>query len=118
MHVLEHVPEYEKAIQEAYRVLRPGGVAIIEAPCIHRDFPPTRDCRPLTSTEERTFGCRQPDHIWDFRCDDFFQVVEAAGFLCTDGPWFHDKAFALAVAGREAHIDKPIQKVCTKPFSG
>eukprot|EP00929_Paragymnodinium_shiwhaense_P065030 TRINITY_DN32645_c0_g2_i1.p1 TRINITY_DN32645_c0_g2~~TRINITY_DN32645_c0_g2_i1.p1 ORF type:complete len:245 (+),score=32.02 TRINITY_DN32645_c0_g2_i1:56-790(+) len=71
----------------------------------------------LTSTEERTFGCRQPDHIWDFRCDDFFQVVDAAGFLCTGGPWIHDKEFALAVAGREAHIDKPIQKVCTKPFS-
>jgi 2-polyprenyl-3-methyl-5-hydroxy-6-metoxy-1,4-benzoquinol methylase len=31
-HVLEHIPDDTKAMQELYRVLKPGGMAILQIP--------------------------------------------------------------------------------------
>ena len=36
-HVLEHVLEYEKAIKEIFRVLKKGGIAIVQTPFFQKN---------------------------------------------------------------------------------
>lgn len=41
-HVLEHVPDYDRALAELYRVLRPGGTLLLQVPVLQeRTAPPT-----------------------------------------------------------------------------
>jgi SAM-dependent methyltransferase len=61
VHVLEHVPEDQKAISELFRVLRPGGAALIQVPpsslAVTREDPSVTD----PAERERLFG--QHDHV-------------------------------------------------------
>ena len=61
-HVLEHIPNYKKALSEIYRVLKPGGKAILQtpySPIIYYNFED-----PLFNTEElREEYYGQRDHV-------------------------------------------------------
>ena len=59
-HVLEHVPDDGKAIEELHRVLRPGGWAIIQVP-ITREA--TFEDLSVTDPERRRQLFGQPDHV-------------------------------------------------------
>lgn len=76
-HVLEHVPDDRSAIGELFRVLRPGGVALIQVPPdpVERTFEDPAVTDP--AARERLFG--QYDHVR--RCGpDYALRIEAAGF--------------------------------------
>ena len=71
--VIEHVPDDRKAMRELYRVLKPGGLAIISVPIK----------RSLEKTEE--FGFANPlynDHYYNYGVDFISRIP--AQFECTE----------------------------------
>ncbi len=61
LHVLEHVPEDRKAISELFRVLRPGGKAVIQVP--PSPFEETLEDPTVTDPAERERRYGQYDHV-------------------------------------------------------
>jgi SAM-dependent methyltransferase len=76
-HVLEHVPDDARAMQELWRVLRPGGIAVLQVPL--REGPTDEDVA-VTDPGERLRRFGQEDHVRFYGRDDFAKRLEAAGF--------------------------------------
>lgn len=78
-HVLEHIPNYGRALSEFHRVLKPRGVAILQTPysrLLHNNFED-----PNIDTEElRAFFHGKWDHVRTFSERELFGAIEAAGF--------------------------------------
>ncbi len=75
-HVLEHVPNDKKALQELYRVLKPGGWASLQVP-IKGDL--TREDLSITDPKERLRLYGQEDHV-RYYGHDFADRLQEAGF--------------------------------------
>lgn len=82
LHVLEHVRPLEKAAQELWRVLAPGGWILMEVPCGVKPHQTTRDCRNYTLGKDLEQCAGQFDHVWWFTCDDFAAKMAAYGLQC------------------------------------
>jgi len=78
-HVLEHVPEDTKAIREFFRVLRPGGWAILDVP-IKADK--TFEDPTVTSPQERERLFGRHGHVRKYG-PDFKDRLTRAGFSVT-----------------------------------
>lgn len=77
-HVLEHVPEDIKAMKEFYRVLKPGGWAILQVPLDKNRHKTYEDFSIVDSKErERAFG--QHDHVRIYGTD-YMERLILAGF--------------------------------------
>lgn len=78
-HVLEHVPDDRKALRELYRILKPGGKAILMVPIIlsldRIDEDPS-----VTDASERWRRFGQDDHIRLYSKSGFLERVREAGF--------------------------------------
>lgn len=80
-HVLEHVNDDAKAMRELFRVLKPGGWAIIQAPYDSKKEITFEDPSATTPAERaRLFG--QGDHLRIYG-RDYSQKMETAGFKVT-----------------------------------
>ena len=75
-HILEHIPDDRKALAELFRVLAPGGWAVIQVP-IKGEF--TQEDLTINNPQERLRVYGQADHV---RCygRDFFDRLRAVGF--------------------------------------
>ncbi len=77
-HVLEHIPNDTKAMQELYRVLKPGGMAILQIP---QDLSRTTTYADDTIIDQieraRIFG--QYDHVRIYGLD-YFDKLRSIGF--------------------------------------
>jgi len=77
-HVLEHIVDDKKAMQELYRVLKKGGMAILQIPqdysreVTYEDF-------SITSPEDRIKHFGQYDHVRVYG-SDYFDRLRAVGF--------------------------------------
>lgn len=79
--VLEHIPDYQKGLNEVHRILSPNGLAIFTVP--QKDnLPQTFEDANIITPEERTKHFGQEDHLRLFG-DDFPQLVEKSGFSVT-----------------------------------
>lgn len=78
-HVLEHVPDDGLAMREVYRVLKPGGQAILQVP-ISAKRQITDEDPSITSPRERERRFGQPDHVRIYGAD-YPDRLAAAGFL-------------------------------------
>ena len=78
-HMLEHIPEDEKAMKEFYRILKPGGIAILQVPYSESieatlEEPYIND----RETQSKLFG--QNDHVRIYQLADYMQRLRHAGF--------------------------------------
>jgi SAM-dependent methyltransferase len=77
-HVLEHIPDDTKAMQELYRVMKPGGFGIFQIPQdLNRDI--TFEDDTITDKAERTKIFGQYDHVRIYG-RDYFNKLRSIGF--------------------------------------
>ncbi len=80
-HVLEHIPNDLKAMEELYRVLKPGGTAILQVP-LEEDQEKTFEDDTITDQQERTRIFGQYDHVRVYG-QDYYNRLEEVGFKTT-----------------------------------
>lgn len=80
-HVLEHVDDDRKGMAELYRILKPGGLAILIVP----QRPGLARTRRIAQVTFDGFG-----HIWDYG-DDFPDRVEEAGLSLVSSPQYEER---------------------------
>ena len=77
-HVLEHIPDDTKAMQELYRVLKSGGIGIFQVPQdLTRDV--TFEDDSITDKKERAKIFGQYDHVRVYG-RDYFNKLRSVGF--------------------------------------
>lgn len=77
-HVLEHIPDDTKAMQELYRILKPGGTAILQIPQdLKRET--TFEDNSITDPKERQRIFGQYDHVRVYG-RDYFDKLRSIGF--------------------------------------
>ncbi len=77
-HVLEHIPDDTKAMQELYRILKPGGMAILQIPQdLNREA--TFEDNSITDRDERARIFGQYDHVRVYG-RDYFNKLRQIGF--------------------------------------
>jgi SAM-dependent methyltransferase len=77
-HVLEHIPDDTKAMQELFRVLKPGGMAILQIPQdLKREVTFADDS--ITDQKERAAIFGQYDHVRIYG-RDYFDKLRSIGF--------------------------------------
>ena len=77
-HVLEHVPDDQKALSELFRVLKPTGFAVLQTP--YSSLLENSFCDPGINTDQlrnRFYG--QEDHV-RYYGRDLFRKMQEAGF--------------------------------------
>ena len=77
-HVLEHIEDDNKAMQELYRVLKPNGMGIFQIPQ-DLSLEKTYEDFSITSPEERNKHFGQYDHVRVYG-KDYFNKLRAVGF--------------------------------------
>lgn len=77
-HVLEHIPDDTKAMQELYRILKPGGTAILQVP-YQANRETTFEDNTITDSKERTRIFGQYDHVRVYGMD-YFEKLKSIGF--------------------------------------
>lgn len=77
-HVLEHIPDDTKAMQELYRVLKPGGIGVFQIP---QDLSraETFEDDSITDKKERAKIFGQYDHVRVYG-RDYFDKLRSIGF--------------------------------------
>lgn len=81
-HVLEHISDDTKAMQELYRVLKPRGMAILQIP---QDYSreKTFEDNSITDKKERAAIFGQYDHVRIYGMD-YFDKLRNIGFIVTE----------------------------------
>lgn len=111
VHVLEHVPDDRAAIAEMWRVLAPGGWAVVNVPLDLRA--PTFEDASITSPEDRRRMFGEADHVRIYG-RDLCERLQGAGFetaLFTAGD-LDDELIERHGLTLEEHVI-----MCTKPSS-
>jgi len=81
-HVLEHIPDDTKAMQELYRVMKPGGMGILQIPQdLSRAI--TFEDNSITDPKERAAIFGQYDHVRVYG-RDYFDKLRSIGFTVVE----------------------------------
>jgi SAM-dependent methyltransferase len=78
-HILEHIPEDHKAMKEMYRVLRPGGTAVLQVPYSEK-LPQTVEDPYIDDPDRQAALYGQKDHVRIYALNDYRRRLESAGF--------------------------------------
>lgn len=111
-HVLEHIPNYNSAIQEIYRVLRPSGNAILQTPYSKTLLNNFED-NGINNNESRLFFYGEQDHFRIFSENHLFEDFKKNGFIlkiAKHSDLFNDKITSYyGVNSKEdlIHVAKP-----------
>jgi predicted SAM-dependent methyltransferase len=113
-HVLEHIPDDRKAMRELYRVLKPGGWALLQVP-ISKIMDKTYEDFSIVDPKQRERYFGQVDHVRIYG-QDYIQRLQESGFIVKPYLWTEDKKLR-----RNTNLDKmglnPEEKLfyCRKP---
>jgi SAM-dependent methyltransferase len=77
-HVLEHIPDDKKAMEELYRVLKKGGTLIAQVP-LNEELDGTFEDDTITDKKERTRIFGQYDHVRVYG-KDYYTRLNTVGF--------------------------------------
>jgi ubiquinone/menaquinone biosynthesis C-methylase UbiE len=77
-HVLEHIPDDLKAMSELYRVLRPGGTAILQVP-LGKNMSTTYEDFSITTPAGRAKAFWSEEHVRIYG-SDFKDRLKSVGF--------------------------------------
>jgi len=109
-HVLEHIPDDSLAMRELYRVLKPGGFAILQVPISYALESTFEDPSVTTEADRyRQFG--QKDHVRIYG-RDYTRRLERAGFKVNEMPYA--ASLPAADADRYALLKEEKLYVCSK----
>ena len=78
-HILEHIPDDEKAMKEIFRVLKRNGVAILQAPW-STNLPTTIEDRSIADPLQQAILFGQKDHVRIYTLPDYTSRLRRAGF--------------------------------------
>lgn len=102
-HVLEHIPDDIQAMKELYRVLKPGGTAILQVP-IDTKLITTFEDPTITDPHERKRLFGQVDHVRMYG-QDYVKRLENSGFKVNvdkfAGELEHNKSFTFGINSSE-----------------
>ncbi len=76
-HILEHIQNDSQAMKELFRVLKPGGTAIIQTPFIEGTI---YENEKIKTPEERKAHFHQEDHVRIYSVEGLKYRLEKAGF--------------------------------------
>ncbi|MEP7317584.1 MAG: methyltransferase domain-containing protein [Panacibacter sp.] len=81
-HVLEHVPNDTAAMKEIYRVLKPGGMAVLQVPFSNTHIQTIEEPAIKNPAQQSAlFG--QKDHVRIYALQDYINRLKHAGFKVT-----------------------------------
>ena len=109
IHVLEHIPDDKKAMQELFRVLKPNGIALLDVP-IDQTKEATYEDWSITSHEGRTKAFWQWDHVRLYGLD-FSKKLRDVDFIVTEDDHIKDKGEALI---QKEGLEATTNYICTK----
>lgn len=109
-HVLEHVADPRKHLDEAARLLRPGGRLIVQVP--------NADCWQFNMLGRRWNGVDAPRHLHLFRAGDVERILEASGLRVLRRKYFslRDNPAGLATSLAPS-LDPMARRIRGKPES-
>lgn len=116
MHVLEHVPDDRQGMREVYRVLKPGGWAILQVPIAYHQ-PTTIEDPTIESPQERERLFGQHDHVRVYG-RDYRDRLEGTGFDVELVPYPEELGPGVAERYGLKSKDDRFTWVCTKPRGG
>jgi SAM-dependent methyltransferase len=88
-HVLEHVKDDLKAMEEIHRVLKPGGFAILQVPFFNPVPDVTFEDPSITDKREREKIFGQDDHVRKYG-KDYLQRIKRAGLIPVEDLYVND----------------------------
>ena len=110
-HVLEHIPDDTKAMQELYRILKPNGIAILQIPQdLSRAH--TFEDDTITDPKERAKIFGQYDHVRIYG-RDYFDKLRKIGFIVTEADYTEE--LSTEEIDRYRLSKGEIIPVCIKP---
>jgi len=113
-HVLEHIPNDTKAMQELFRVLKPGGTALLQVP-LDPKREVTFEDNSITDKEERTKIFGQYDHVRVYGMD-YFEKLRKTGFEVVELQY--GKSLTVNERKRFAVVENEYIPLCKRPIEG
>jgi SAM-dependent methyltransferase len=109
-HVLEHVPEDVKAMKEFFRILKPGGWAMLQVP-IDKSRSETYEDFSITDPKEREKAFGQFNHVRLYGMD-YIDRLKLAGFEVNPIPYA--KSFTQGDIFRNGFDKEELLFICKK----
>lgn len=78
-HILEHIPDDKAAMKEIYRVLKPGGCAILQVP-YSEAISTTLESPDINDPSLQSALYGQRDHVRIYALNDYISRLQSAGF--------------------------------------
>ena len=105
-HVMEHVADDYKAMSEIYRVLKPGGFAILQVPLFYPLLDNTYEDKSITSPNEREKAFGQSDHVRMYG-KDYAERLRSVGFTVEENRYF-EKLPKEDISRYALPLDEPV----------
>lgn len=113
-HVLEHIPNDTKAMEELFRVLKPGGTALLQVP-LDPKREVTFEDNNVTDKAERTKIFGQYDHVRVYGMD-YFEKLRKTGFEVVELQY--GKSLTADERKRFAVVENEYIPLCKRPIEG
>lgn len=110
-HILEHIPNDKKAMKEIFRVLKPGGRAILQVP-YSEQLDETIENPGINNPAQQSYLFGQKDHVRIYFLGDYVSRLQRTGFRAEIVTYEAlEKYYPFAIQQHECFID------ISKPFS-